>query len=113
MTEIHQVLVGAGRTDAITNMARSLRSCLRQIGPSEIYAQHPAPGVNDVHLLQRLNESTRSKRIIIFHASGGNQEVHDFLNTCSDPVILIFHNIAPADLFEDFDKDRANDLRKG
>ena len=48
MTEIHQVLVGAGRTDAITSMARSIRSSLRKIGPSEIYAQHPAPGVDDV-----------------------------------------------------------------
>ncbi len=113
MTEIHQVLVGAGRTDAITNMARSLRSHLRKLGSSEIYAQHPAPGVNDVHLLQKLARSTSSKRIIIFHASGGNQAVHDFLQACSDPVILIFHNIAPADSFENFDKSRTKDLRQG
>ena len=113
MTEIHQVLVGAGRTDAITSMARSIRSSLRKIGPSEIYAQHPAPGVDDVYLLEKLGHSTRSKRIIIFHASGGNPAVYDFLDACSDPVILIFHNIAPADLFEDIDKSRADDLRQG
>ena len=49
MTEIHQVLVGAGHTDAITNMARALREVLRTLGPSEIYARHlPPEGIEDV-----------------------------------------------------------------
>ena len=113
MTEIHQILVGAGRTDAITNMARNLRSSLRDLGRSEIFAQHPSPDITDVIPLDEFPQKYSTKRTIIFHASGGDKEVHRFLQNSSDPLVLIFHNITPAHYFENFDPIRAGSLREG
>ena len=113
MTEVHQVLVGAGQTDAITNMARSLQSSLRSLGPSEIFAQHPAPEVTDVQHLSSFPKNPSRGRIVIFHASGGDPEVFKFLQNSGDPLVLIFHNIAPPELFENFAPDRAALLRQG
>lgn len=113
MTEVHQVLVGAGQTDAITNMARSLQTSLRPLGPSEIFAQHPAPGITDVQHLSSFPKTSSRSRVVIFHASGGDPEVFKFLQNSGDPLVLIFHNIAPPELFENFAPDRAALLRKG
>jgi L-malate glycosyltransferase len=113
VTEIHQILVGAGQTDAITNMARSLRQTLQTLGPSGIYAQHPAPDVIDVQHLNELSRHHTASRVLIFHASGGDPEVFKFLKSSTDPIILIFHNIAPSELFENFDSERAALLKRG
>lgn len=113
MTGIHQVLVGAGRTDAITNMARSLRGELRTLGPSEIYARHPAPGVDDVLTLDQYPADSESPDIIVFHASGGDPEVFDLLDSVDARIVLVFHNIAPAELFDEVDPARAEMLRRG
>ena len=113
MTEIHQVLVGAGRTDAITNMARELREALRTLGPSEIYAQHPAPGVDDVFPLEQFPRDGSAGRTIVFHASGGDPEVFELLDSVAERIVLVFHNIAPAELFDAVDPSRAEMLRLG
>ena len=113
MTEIHQVLVGAGRTDAITNMARALREALRTLGESKIYARHPAPGVNDVLPLDQFPREDSAGRTIVFHASGGDPDVFELLNSVAERIVLVFHNIAPAELFDDVDPSRAEMLRLG
>ena len=113
MTGVHQVLVGAGRTDAITNMARSLREALRTLGPSEIYARHPAPGVDDVLTLDEFPKDDESPRTVVFHASGGDPDVFELLDSVAERIVLVFHNIAPAELFDDIDPHRAEMLRRG
>ena len=113
MTEIHQVLVGAGRTDAITNMARALREALRTLGESEIYARHPAPGIDDVLPLDQFPREDSAGRTIVFHASGGDPDVFELLNSVAEQIVLVFHNIAPAELFDDVDPSRAEMLRLG
>ena len=47
MTSFHQVLVGAGPGDAITQMALEIRNGLRAFGPSEIFARFADPAVAD------------------------------------------------------------------
>ena len=42
---VHQILVSASAGDAITNNALGIRSMLRKVGPSEIFARHVAPGL--------------------------------------------------------------------
>ena len=113
MTEIHQVLVGAGRTDAITNMARTLRETLRTLGESEIYARHPAPGVDDVLPLCQFPHDGSAGQTIVFHASGGDPDVFELLDSVAERIVLVFHNIAPAELFDDVDPSRAEMLRLG
>ena len=97
--EIHQILVGAGQTDAITNMARAIRSVLRDVGCSEVYAAHIAPNVSDVLPIADFPTSTRD-RLLIFHASLGDPETFQFLLGRSEPIVLLFHNLSPAAYFE-------------
>src|ERR1700687_3689036 len=75
---IHQVLVAASPGDAITNMALGVRRLLRRVGPSEIYARHIAPGLEDVLPLEPYGSHQPSGSVLIFHASIGQAEVHEF-----------------------------------
>ena len=55
VTTFHQVLVGAGPGDAITNMALQTRDELRRLGPSEIFARFIEPeSASAVNALQHL-----------------------------------------------------------
>lgn len=111
MTTIHQVLVGAGKTDAITNMARSLANVLRETGESTIFARHPAPGLEDVHPLDEFPR--QDAELVVFHASTGDPDVFTLLEQEVGRIVLIFHNIAPAELFDTVDPRRAEALREG
>lgn len=113
MTSIHQILVGAGQTDAITNIARNLQLSLSQIGTSKIYAQHIAPEVKDVLPLKDYEIRDSEDELVIFHASDGDSEVYRFLNEYLNPIVVIFHNIAPSKFFEDIDPSRAVKLQQG
>lgn len=113
MISIDQVLVGAGRTDAITNMARAIRKGLGDSMSGQIFARHPALGVGDVLPLSRFETSHVAGRIVVFHASIGDPDVFEALNHCEDPIVLAFHNIAPAISFESIDPGRAASLRDG
>jgi glycosyltransferase involved in cell wall biosynthesis len=100
---IHQVLVAASPGDAITNMARSMQRLLRQVGPSEIFAQHIAPALlDDVQPLSRYR-AHHSRSILIFHASIGQPEVHQFLMERHEPIVLVYHNVTPPSYFERYD----------
>jgi glycosyltransferase involved in cell wall biosynthesis len=100
---IHQVLVVASPGDAITNMARGLQKLLQTVGPSEIYAQHiDATLVDDVLPLSEYR-SRHSRNVLVFHASMGQPEVHEFLMTRREAVVLVYHNVTPAQYFEPFD----------
>ena len=41
MPAVHQIIVGASRRDAITNMALAMRDALRTSYKSEVYSFHP------------------------------------------------------------------------
>ncbi len=113
MIEVNQVLVGAGSTDAITNMARSLRGVLRSLGPSEIYARYIAPGVDDILTLDKFPQTGHPDRTIVFHASCGDPDVFQLLDTTADRIVLVFHNFSPAELFEHVNPALAAMLRWG
>ncbi len=113
MTSIHQVLIGAGQTDAITNIARNLQKVLSKIGSSKIYAKNIAPGVRDVLPLYKYKNSGSKNEVIIFHSSDGDPDIHKFLNAYSKTLVTIFHNIAPSESFEDIEPERAKRLQHG
>jgi L-malate glycosyltransferase len=111
--EFHQILVGAGRTDAITNMARVIRSVLSEVGPSEIFATHIAPNVDDITPVIEFPTSSRPDRVLIFHASLGDPETFRFLQGRSEPIVLLFHNLSPAEYYEHDDPRTAAMLNWG
>lgn len=104
--EIHQVIVTAAPGDAITNAALEIRSLLRRVGPSEIFARNRDVSlVDDVCSLQQYDDSVRRSRdnVLIFHASIGEPLVLSFLLERPERVVLVYHNITPAEYFEPYD----------
>jgi glycosyltransferase involved in cell wall biosynthesis len=100
---IHQILVVASPGDAITNVAIALRDLLRNIGPSEIYARHVDPRLEQDVLPLENYVTHHVRNVLIFHASMGQPEVHEFLLTRRETLVLWYHNITPPEYFEPYD----------
>jgi L-malate glycosyltransferase len=115
--QFHQILVSANPGDAITGAALELRALLRQAGESEIYALYRHPDVEDD--IQPLNKfATRSsvnfgEDIVIFHASIGEPAVTEFVASRPERLIVMYHNISPAQRFLAFDPRKAGLLAAG
>jgi glycosyltransferase involved in cell wall biosynthesis len=100
---IHQILASASEGDAITNLALATRDLLRKVGPSEIYARHVPPEMeDDIREIVDYNHR-HSRNVLIVHASIGQAEVHEFLLSRKEPLVLVYHNITPASFYEDLD----------
>ncbi len=100
--QIHQVLASAAPGDAVTNSALQIRQLLRHIGPSEIYAHHRDPAIHDdVKELRSFSKrpSPSSEDVMIVHVSIGEPEVTSFIGHRSERLIVIYHNISPAEPF--------------
>ena len=110
---IHQILVAASPGDAITNLALGTRRLLRRVGPSEIYAHYVAPELHDEVLLLGAYGPTHARNLLIFHASMGQPEVHDFLTARAEPLVLVYHNVTPGRYFAPYDPMFADLLEVG
>lgn len=98
-TRINQILVGAAKGDAISNMAFAIRDALRKRSSSEVYAHFIAPEVaGEVSQLHLLGPGRRSD-IIVYHASYGAPEVTRELLKRPERVVLVYHNITPSSFF--------------
>jgi glycosyltransferase involved in cell wall biosynthesis len=115
--EVHQVLVGAAPGDAITSEAFELRTLLRRQGASEIFAFHRHPGIADeVRALAEyavLPSARDGGNVLLFHASIGQPEVAAFLHDRRERLVVRYHNITPAEMFEELDPGFAALLRAG
>lgn len=114
--EIHQLLVSASAGDAITNAAFELRELLRRVGPSEIYAcYHDDRLTGEVHLLSHYARRTGrpGANVLVFHASIGEPRVLSFLMERPERVVLMYHNISPAEGFVAYDPAFAGLLEAG
>ena len=113
MTSIHQILVGAGHGDAITQMALEIRNGLRAFGPSEIFARFVDPAVaDDVSGLHHLPVG-RPSDILIYHSSFGDPEVTRTVLRRPEHLVLVYHNITPSRFFVDHDPAFAAGLEWG
>jgi len=105
--EIHQVLVAASPGDAITNAALDLRDLLRDVCPSEVYARfYDARVADEVRPLREFRHRQAAHpedNILIFHASIGEPEVFTFLQERPERLVIVHHNISPAEPFLPYD----------
>lgn len=115
--QINQVLVSASPGDAITNHAFELRDVLRQVCTSEIYARYfDGRLAREVRPLRYYDRDVRSEPksdVLIFHASIGEPDVLSFLMERPERLVVVYHNISPADAFRDFDPAFAGLLESG
>jgi glycosyltransferase involved in cell wall biosynthesis len=100
---IHQILAAASPGDAITTAALEYRDVLRRVGPSEVFARHIAPGAaSEVKPLSECGRDGASG-LLVYHASIGEPVVSSFLLSRPEPIVLVYHNITPAEYFTDLD----------
>jgi L-malate glycosyltransferase len=117
--QVNQIVVSAAPGDAVTNSAIEYRRLLRQIGPSEIFAQHVDPALaGDVHELPWFHQLDRGSRrptddLIIFHGSIGAPEVFSFVMGRPERVVLVYHNVSPAPAYHPYDPAFAGLLETG
>ncbi|GAC1479103.1 MAG: glycosyltransferase family 4 protein [Acidimicrobiales bacterium] len=115
--QIHQVLVSASPGDAITNSAFELRDLLRRLGPSEVFARniHPALADEVVELSKYfLMASLRPREdLLLYHASIGDPEVFGFVIDRPERLVLVYHNISPAEAFAPYEPGFAGLLAAG
>lgn len=111
------MLVTASPRDAVTNAALGLRDVLRRVCRSEVYAHNIDEGVADeVHELSAYSASRRAgspPNLLLYHASIGDPTVVSFLVRQPDRLALVYHNIAPAELFQAHDPGFARILVAG
>lgn len=110
---IHQFLTGATEGDAITDQAFLIRRWLREAGyESNIYAWHLHASVEDEVRPMSAHRSSRQEIRGIYHHSIGS-DVPAYLTRLGLRLILIYHNITPAEYFENSDPLRAYLARLG
>ena len=113
MTAVHQILVGAGPGDAITQMALEIREELGRRRPSGIFARFIDPALADeVHPLDRL-PAGRPSDVVIYHSSFGDPEVTRALLRRPEQLVLVYHNITPSSFFVDHEPAFAAGLEWG
>lgn len=97
MKSVHQIVIGAEKHDAITNMALEIRDILRTKYRSEIFSYH-APGVDlkdEIHRIEDLPQGTNADKII-YHSSFGIPELTEIILKRNEEVFLQYHNITPS-----------------
>jgi glycosyltransferase involved in cell wall biosynthesis len=109
----HQVIVGSGPGDAITQMALEIRSDLRELGSSEIFARFIDPAMGDQ--IKSLSDlpSGRPNDVVIYHSSYGDPEVTRALLRQRNRLVLVYHNVTPSEHFVDHDPTFAAGLEWG
>ena len=109
---IHQLIVGASLSDAITQMALAIRDQLRVDGESEIFALYLGHDAIQAGILP-FNLLPDDEATIIYHSSFGVPELTDKLVKLGRPITLIYHNITPSSYYERFDHEFAQGLAWG
>jgi len=114
MPAVHQIIVGASRRDAITNMALAMRDALRTSYKSEVYSFHqPDESVKDeVIPIQKL-AGGNANDVLVYHSSFGIPRLTSMLQTRSEKLALVYHNITPSSYYLGNDPEFAASLQWG
>ncbi len=110
---LHQFLTGATAGDAITGQAFLMRDWLHDLGfESKIFALHIHESViNEVKPLYSYRRAPAENWAIYHHSIGS--AVPQFLSQQQLTLLLIYHNITPADYFARVDPHWAGMARQG
>ncbi len=105
--EVHQVVVGASRGDAVTTQAREIQDLLGGARHSRIFARHIAPEIEGlvVPLARYPLTVPHGSRddVIVYHASIGEPRVMTFLEERPERVVVLYHNVTPGEYFRPYD----------
>lgn len=98
--DIHQIIVSASPGDAVTSTALALQQLLRRVCPSAVYARYVDPRLHrEVLPLTAFDPVAEPDDLLIYHLSIGEPEIIRFLLGRPERLVLLYHNITPADYF--------------
>jgi glycosyltransferase involved in cell wall biosynthesis len=104
MMEVHQIVVAASPGDAVTNAALAYQQILQRVGPSGLFARYVDPRLDGrVFPLPVYESCAHPDDVLIYHASIGEPEVLRFLLNHKQRLVLVYHNITPAEYFAPHD----------
>lgn len=114
MPTVNQLIIGASRRDAITNMALNLRNALVGKFDAEVYSYFPPEHTVDgvVFQLSQMPIGTASD-ILVYHSSFGIEDVTQQLLQRPERLVIVYHNITPAQHYEESDPVFASQLAWG
>jgi len=113
VTSVHQVIIGAGPGDAITQMALDIQADLGRRSTSNIFARFIDPAMaTEVLALDHL-PAGRPSDVIVYHSSFGDPEVTKTLLRRPEQLVLVYHNITPSAFFVEHDPSFAAGLEWG
>ena len=112
--QIHQLSVSAARGDAIGNEVLQIRDALRAAGHrSEIFVDLVDPRLaSEVRPFQEYRELSNPQNIVLLHYSLGSK-VSALARSLSDRLVLIYHNITPAEWFAPYNIGLARNCQRG
>ena len=95
---IHQILAGAAPGDAVTNTALDYQTLLRRVGPSRVYGCHIDPRLGEAVLpLSAFEAGGDPGDLIVYHLSIGEPAIVEFLLGRPERLVIVYHNVAPAE----------------
>lgn len=110
---LHQVIIGAMPGDAITDQAFLIRGWLREMGfTSHIYAEFVHPALTEEIQPFKSYRPRPSENYLIYHLSIGTP-IAEQLMCLPLRLILIYHNVTPAEFFDDIDPALAQQMKAG
>ena len=111
---VRQLIVGASKSDAITNMTLANSREINDFAKSEIYAFHPVSDdlISEISNVRSLPEGAPHD-VFVYHASYGIPEITHLVKERDDHVVLVYHNVTPSDRYWDYDPGFASALEWG
>ena len=111
---VRQLIVGASRADAITNMAIGSSRSIAELAESEIYAFHPVEADLEGEIRHVSDMGNGAPRdVLVYHSSFGIPQITQLLRKRPERLVLVYHNITPADRYWDLSPDFAAALEWG
>lgn len=97
--------MSASPGDAVTDTALAFRELLRRLGPSDVFARYVAPELdhNVLRLAAYEAQPEAPDDLLIYHASIGDPSVAGFLAERRARIVVVYHNITPAEYFVGYD----------
>ncbi|MCD4678021.1 MAG: glycosyltransferase [Desulfobacula sp.] len=111
--QIHQLVPSLNYGDAIGNDVLEIRTILQKWGyKSDIYVQFVDPKLSKIaKKFKKFKKVSSSENILIFHFATGS-DLSEFIKTCPDKKIIIYHNITPYSYFIGINDSVADTLMK-
>ncbi len=109
---VHQFTAAIGPRDAVSHHTFEVDTLLRDLGyETEIFAQHSHPDLRDRVHDYRLHADLEAD-VLLYQASTGSR-VGDYVLTRTEPLIVNYHNLTPAEMFDPWEPHVGAELDAG